>query len=140
MGIDYNRVNIISAIVEKKGRIELSNHDIFVNVAGGIKIGEPALDAALAASLVSSYLDVAVPADTVIFGEVGLSGEVRGVSQGAKRIAEAKKLGFTRAVVPKRNANDSDVPAGIEVVGIKNIGELIEALFGNRSGKKTKKT
>ncbi|MBN1573745.1 MAG: DNA repair protein RadA [Deltaproteobacteria bacterium] len=139
MGIDYNRVNIMAAIIEKKGRIELSNHDIFVNVAGGIKINEPALDAALAASLVSSYLDVAVPADTVVFGEVGLSGEVRGVSQGGKRISEAKKLGFTRAVVPKRNAGEPEVPSGIEVHGIKSIGELIEALFkkgGEGGGKR----
>ncbi len=136
MGIDYNRVNIMAAIIEKKGRIELSNHDIFVNVAGGIRLNEPAVDAALAASLVSSYLDVAVPTDTVLFGEVGLSGEVRGVSQGAKRIAEAKKLGFKRAVVPKRNAGEPDMPKGIEVLGIKNIGELIETLFGEiRAGR-----
>jgi DNA repair protein RadA/Sms len=142
MGIDYNRVNIMAAIIEKKGRIELSNHDIFVNVAGGIKINEPAVDAALAASLVSSYLDTAVPADTVVFGEVGLSGEVRGVSQGAKRIVEVKKLGFTRAVVPKRNADEAEIPKGIEVLGIKNIGDLIETVFGEiragrgREGKK----
>ena len=137
MGIDYNRVNIIAAIIEKKGGIELSHHDIFVNVAGGIKVNEPALDAALAASMISSYLDVPIAGDLILFGEVGLSGEVRGVSQGDKRVAEAKKLGFSRAVVPKRNADEPAMPKGVEVIGVKNIIGLISSLFGEGRGKKS---
>jgi DNA repair protein RadA/Sms len=128
MGIDYNRTAIIAAVLEKKGGINLSAHDIFVNVAGGIRLTEPSVDLALAASLVSSHTGIAIPPGVVFFGEIGLSGEVTGVSQSALRIAEAQRLGFIRAVVPSTNAADEGVPAGIEVTGIRNIARLVDLL------------
>ncbi len=127
MGIDYNRTAIIAAVLEKKGGVNLSAHDIFVNVAGGIRLSEPSVDLALAASLISSHTGIAIPPGVVFFGEIGLSGEVTGVSQSASRIAEARRLGFTRAVVPAANASDEG-SAGIEVTGVRNIARLIELL------------
>lgn len=132
MGIDHNRVNIISAVLERRGGVNLSSHDIFVNVVGGIRIAEPALDLALMASLTSSYLDVPVDPDAIIFGEVGLSGEIRGVSHGANRIAEAKKLGFKRAVVPQGNASEPGLPDSIEILGVKNVKGFIKTLFDKK--------
>jgi DNA repair protein RadA/Sms len=100
-----------------------------VNVVGGIRLLETASDLSLAASMAGSFLDVPIKAGVVLFGEIGLAGEVRGVSQGSQRIAEAKKLGFKKAIVPKKNADDSGLPKGIEVVGVRNVRELIETLF-----------
>ncbi len=129
LGIDYNRTNIIAAVLEKKGGVNLSGHDIFVNVAGGIRLSEPSVDAALAASLISSFSDIPVASDTVLFGEIGLSGEIMGVSQGAQRIAEAKRLGFSRAIVPAKNAEEKGMPSQIEAVGVRTVRELIDILF-----------
>ncbi len=128
MGIDYNRTAIIAAVLEKKAGVNLSSHDIFVNVAGGIRLSEPAVDLALAASLASSHTDIPIPPGTVFFGEIGLSGEVTAVSQSAMRIAEAKRLGFVRAVVPAGNASTESAPPAMAVVGVKNVGELIDLL------------
>jgi DNA repair protein RadA/Sms len=128
MGIDYNRTAIIAAVLEKKGSINLSSHDVFVNVAGGIRLSEPSVDLALAASLISSHTDIPIPPGVVFFGEIGLSGEVTAVSQSALRIAEAKRLGFVRAVVPAKNASEEGSIEGLEVVGVRNIRELIDVL------------
>ena len=128
MGIDYNRTAIIAAVLEKKAGVNLSSHDIFVNVAGGIRLSEPAVDLALAASLASSHTDIPIPPGIVFFGEIGLSGEVTAVSQSAMRIAEAKRLGFIRAVVPAGNASTEAAPPAMAVVGVKNVGELIDLL------------
>jgi DNA repair protein RadA/Sms len=128
MGIDYNRTAIIAAVLEKRGGVNLSSHDIFVNVAGGIRLTEPSVDLALAASLVSSHTGIAIPPGIVFFGEIGLSGEVTGVSQSSVRVSEAGRLGFTRAVVPAGNASDAGTPPGIRVDGIRTIGELIDLL------------
>ena len=129
MGIDYNRVNIIAAVLERKGGINLSNYDIYVNVVGGIRLLETAADLSLAASMAGSFLDIPIKAGVVVFGEIGLAGEVRGVSQGAQRIAEAKKLGFSKVVVPHKNAEEPGLPKGIEVKGVRNVRDLIETLF-----------
>ncbi len=128
MGIDYNRTAIIAAVLEKKGGINLSSHDIFVNVAGGIRLSEPSVDLALAASLISSHTDIPIPPGVVFFGEIGLSGEVTAVSQSAMRIAEAKRLGFIRAVIPAKNASEEGSLGGLEVIGVRNVGELIDLL------------
>ena len=128
LGIDYNRTAIIAAVLEKKGGINLSSHDIFVNVAGGMRLSEPSVDLALATSLISSHTDIPIPPGIVFFGEIGLSGEVTAVSQSAMRITEAKRLGFIRAVVPAGNASEEGAPAGIEITGVRNIGELIDLL------------
>jgi len=130
MGIDYNRTAIIAAVLEKKAGVNLSSHDIFVNVAGGIRLSEPAVDLALAASLASSHLDIPIPAGIVFFGEIGLSGEVTAVSQSAVRIAEAGRLGFTKAVVPAANAADNASPSTMEVIGVRSVMELMDLLTG----------
>jgi DNA repair protein RadA/Sms len=128
MGIDYNRTAIIAAVLEKKAGVNLSSHDVFVNVAGGIRLSEPAVDLALAASLASSHTDVPIPPGVVFFGEIGLSGEITAVSQSATRLAEAARLGFIRAVVPAENKPARPDPAATEVIGIRNIRELIDLL------------
>jgi DNA repair protein RadA/Sms len=130
MGIDYNRTAIIAAVLEKKAGINLSSHDIFVNVAGGIRLSEPAVDLALAASLASSHTDIPIPPGVVFFGEIGLSGEVTAVSQAALRIAEAGRLGFVRAIVPAPNVPADALPPSVEVAGIRNVGELVGLLSG----------
>jgi DNA repair protein RadA/Sms len=132
MGIDYNRTAIIAAVLEKKAGVNLSSHDIFVNVAGGIRLSEPAVDLALAASLASSHTDIPIPVGIVFFGEIGLSGEVTAVSQSAMRIAEAGRLGFIRAVVPASNASTENMPANMEITGVRNIRELIDLLSALR--------
>src|SRR5690606_34241294 len=100
-GVDFNRLLLISAVLSKRVGLKLHEQDIFVNVIGGLKVSEPASDLAMAIAMASSYYDKAVPADLAIVGEVGLSGELRTVSQMAMRLNEAAKMGFKRALVPK---------------------------------------
>jgi DNA repair protein RadA/Sms len=125
MGIDYNRTAIIAAVLEKKAGVNLSSHDIFVNVAGGIRLSEPAVDLALAASLASSHTDIPIPPGVVFFGEIGLSGEVTAVSQSAMRITEANGSDSFADCAGRPSANR---PPAMAVVGIKNVGELIDLL------------
>ena len=126
-GMDYNRVNLLMAVVEKRMGFSMSSWDAYVNIAGGMKLSSPALDLAVVAAVVSSYKDFAIDEETVIFGEVGLSGEVRAVNMAAQCVNEAKKLGFTRCIMPEVNIKGLDHP-GIELIGIKNIRELMTAL------------
>ena len=129
VGMDQNRVHIIAAVLERAAGVNLSQHDIFINVVGGLRLTEPAADLALAAALVSSFLNVPVPSDTVLFGEIGLSGEVRGVSQSRARIAEAAKLGFGRVVTSRTSLTQSSGGDDINCVGISSVGEVMEILF-----------
>jgi len=129
VGMDQNRVHIIAAVLERAAGVNLSQHDIFINVVGGLRLTEPAADLALAATLISSYLDIPVPADTVLFGEIGLSGEVRGVSQGRARIVEAAKLGFRRVVTSKASLSGASTGTDIDCVGISSVGEVMEVVF-----------
>jgi DNA repair protein RadA/Sms len=133
VGMDQNRVRIIAAVLERAAGVNLSQHDIFINVVGGLRLTEPAADLALAATLISSFLDVPVSSDTVLFGEIGLSGEVRGVSQGRARIAEAAKLGFKR-VVTSRAALSGATGGDIVTTGISSVGEVMEVLFQDGKG------
>lgn len=126
-GMDYNRVNLLMAVVEKRLGLSLANWDAYVNIAGGMKFNAPALDLAVVAAIISSYKDLPVDEKTVFFGEVGLSGEVRGVSMAAQCVQEAKKLGFARCVMPKVNQSGVNI-SGIDLVGIDDLHGLISLM------------
>lgn len=125
VGTDYNRVNLLMAVLEKRLGIQMGDYDAYVNIAGGLKINEPALDLALVIAILSSFKNQVVDAKTIVFGEVGLSGEVRAVSQAQQRISEAKKLGFTRCILPFSSVAAVKNITGVELVGIKNLSELV---------------
>jgi DNA repair protein RadA/Sms len=109
--------------------MELLGCDLFVNVAGGLTLDDPAADLACVAALASSFRDRALDARTLVLGEVGLAGEVRAVAQADGRLAEAARLGFSRAVVPAGNARHAEAPAGLEVSGVETVAEALDALF-----------
>ncbi|MCR5721147.1 MAG: DNA repair protein RadA [Lachnospiraceae bacterium] len=126
-GMDYNRVNLLMAVIEKRAGLNIGDHDAYVNIAGGLKINEPSLDLATVLAIVSSFRNKAVDEKTVIFGEVGLSGEVRAVSQAEQRVAEASKLGFTTVVLPASNISDRLKSfKGIEIIPVSNIKEALD--------------
>lgn len=127
-GMDFNRVTILIAVLEKRAGIKLGSYDTYVNITGGMRITEPSLDAAVAAAIASSCSDVPIPPDTVIFGEIGLTGEMRAVPMAEKRVSEAAKLGFKHCIIPKANINGSFDIKGVEVTGVSNVSELLEAL------------
>ncbi|MCI5791741.1 MAG: DNA repair protein RadA [Lachnospiraceae bacterium] len=127
-GIDYNRFTMLLAVLSKRCGLNLSNIDAYVNIAGGMKVTQPSADLAVVASVISSFKNIAVAEDTVIFGEVGLSGEVRSVPQVNERIKEAVKLGFKRVILPKVNLKGLKKYDGIELCGINFISELFALL------------
>ena len=127
-GSDTNRLNLLMAVLEKRLNMPLSDQDAYVNIAGGIKITEPAIDLGIVLAVVSSYRNKAIDDKTIAFGEVGLSGEVRAVSQAAGRVNEAKKLGFKTCIVPFGCLDALKDIKGIEVVGVKNIAEAIDVI------------
>jgi DNA repair protein RadA/Sms len=128
LGIDTNRVALLAAVLEKKVGLAILCCDMFVNVAGGLSVDDPAADLATAVSLASSFRERPLPARTLFFGEVGLAGEVRAVSQPEIRLAEAARLGFTRAFIPAANARHCEPPKGIEIVGIGKVAEALDAI------------
>ena len=128
-GIDQNRLSLLLAVLEKRAGLNLGADDVFVNVAGGIAVDEPAADLAITGAVASSLRNRPIRAGTAVFGEVGLAGEVRGVSQAALRVREAAQMGFNRCVVPDGNCSPDDVPAGIELVGVKTVSEALEQLI-----------
>ena len=127
-GTDYNKVNLLMAVLEKRANLSLSDCDAYVNIAGGIRMNEPAIDLGIVLAIASSKKDIIVRDDTICFGEVGLSGEVRGVTMSEQRVAEAKKLGFKKCIVPKVCLAGVSHISGIEIVGVANIKEAIEAI------------
>lgn len=127
-GTDYNRVNLLVAVLEKKVGMQLGSYDSYVNIAGGIKVVEPALDLSIICALASSFRDSPVKDDTIIIGEVGLTGEVRGITQCEKRVIEASKMGFTTCIVPKANVKHLDKIKGIKVLGVKSVEEALAYL------------
>lgn len=129
VGCDSGRLNMILAVLEARCGIALANKDIFLNVAGGLKITEPACDMAVAAAIVSSLTQRPVPPDMVVFGEIGLSGEARAVTQPDLRLKEASKLGFTRAMIPPRRQTKS-APAGIKCMEIGHLKTLVDLFSG----------
>jgi DNA repair protein RadA/Sms len=126
MGIDFNRLNLLIAVLEKKGGIHLGGMDVFINIVGGLKIIEPAADLRIIAAIVSSFRELPLDPQTFVFGEVGLSGEVRAVAQSEARIKEAAKVGFKRAIVPASNAERLKDNFGLTITGVRNIDEAIE--------------
>ncbi len=128
-GVDQNRLTLLLAVLEKRAGLNLVADDVFINVAGGIMVDEPAADLAITGAVASSLRNRSVRAATAVFGEVGLAGEVRGVSQAALRVREAAQMGFTRCVLPDGNCSPEDVPPGIELVPVRTVTEALEQLI-----------
>lgn len=126
VGIDYNRVNLLLAVLEKRVGLVLSGCDAYVNIAGGMRLDDPSADLGIVYALVSSFRNRPVDGGLVAFGEVGLSGEVRGVSAAEQRVNEAKKMGFTTCIVPKSNMDSIKKIEGIKVIGVSNLVQALE--------------
>jgi DNA repair protein RadA/Sms len=129
MGVDSNRLSLLLAVLEKKLGFSFAQHDVFVNVAGGVRLLEPAVDLAMCTALISSYLDRPVPPELVIWGEVGLAGEVRGVGHTAVRAMEANKMGFSKVLIPKNNADRLSQELIADCLGVRSLKEVLELLF-----------
>ena len=127
-GTDCNRVNLLLAVLEKRLNLPLSSCDAYINIAGGIRMNEPALDLAIVLALISSYRDQPIDEKTIVFGEVGLSGEVRAVSMARQRVLEAKKLGFLRVILPKVSADSMEPVDGIGLVGVASVQDAMRAI------------
>lgn len=125
-GIDISRVILMIAVLEKRARINLSNFDVYINVAGGLRIDETAIDLGLCAAIVTGRSDTPIPSDMIFIGEVGLGGELRNVSQLEKRLSEAHKLGFNTAIVPKNSLKGITKPEGMAVVGVASLSEAMK--------------
>lgn len=125
-GTDFNRVVIIIAVLEKRAGLQLSSYDSYINLTGGIKVTEPSIDAAIAVAVASSYRNIPVAGDMLVFGEIGLTGELRAVTEAKKRVQEAQKMGFNTCIVPKANLNEAQSVNGIKVIGAESVEELLE--------------
>jgi DNA repair protein RadA/Sms len=128
-GLDYNRLSLLAAVLEKRLGLHLRNFDVFVNVAGGIKVAEPAVDLGICVAIASSLKELPTPGEDVPIGEVGLGGEVRGVAQARKRVAEAATLGFKRAIVPQSNLKELDRKTPIQLVGVSTVKEAVDSML-----------
>ncbi len=126
-GLDYNRVNLLMAVLEKRLGLPLSSYDAYVNIAGGIRMNEPAADLGIVMAIASSYKNRPIAEDVIMFGEVGLSGEVRAVTMPEQRVAEAKKLGFKTCVIPEVSVKAVGEVRGVTIIGVKSVGEAISA-------------
>lgn len=129
IGVDPSRVALLTAVLEKKMGIRLFNQDIFVNVAGGVRVNEPAVDLGIVAAIASSYQEKAMDPKTVLLGEVGLAGEVRGIAQAETRVKEATKLGFERCILPRTNSSQLSHLRDVELSGISSLAECWQLLF-----------
>ena len=127
-GIDINRVILLIAVLEKRARMNLSNSDVYINVAGGLRIDERATDLGICVAIATGQMDVSLPPDMIFIGEVGLGGEIRSVSNLEKRIAEAAKLGFKSAIVPKASLKNIKIPKGFAALGVTAIKEAIDII------------
>ncbi|MCD3464757.1 DNA repair protein RadA [Streptococcus equi subsp. zooepidemicus] len=128
-GLDFNRVSLIMAVLEKRCGLLLQNQDAYLKSAGGVKLDEPAIDLAVAVAIASSYKEKPTNPQEAFLGEIGLTGEIRRVTRIEQRINEAAKLGFTKLYAPKRSLQGIDIPSGIEVVGVMTVGEVLKAVF-----------
>ena len=129
-GVDYNRVALLMAVLEKRVGMQLGSSDSYVNVVGGIKISEPAADLGIVAAIASSFRDREIDGNTVIIGEVGLAGEVRAVNFVEKRINEAAKLGFKRCIIPENNLSRINEKSYIEIIGVSNVNNMLDIIIG----------
>lgn len=129
IGVDQNRLALLVAVLEKKVGLTLTGQDIFLNVAGGVRLNEPAVDLGVVVAVASSCLDRVVPAQTLLLGEVGLAGEVRGITQPETRVREAAKLGFNRCLLPRGNLKQVKKIAGMDLCGVSSVAEALEQLL-----------
>jgi len=129
VGIDQNRLSLLLAVLEKRAGLHLVSDDVFVNIAGGMNIEEPAVDLGIVAAVASSLRNRPIPQGTAVFGEVGLGGEVRGVSQAMLRVREAEQMGFNRIVLPASNMDASEAVGKAELVGVRSVGEALDVLI-----------
>lgn len=129
-GFDGKRLSLLLAVLEKRQGMKLSTQDVFLNVAGGIRVDEPAVDLGVLVSVASSFEDIPTDSQTICIGEVGLGGELRSVSQIERRLTEAKRMGFTQAVVPASGMRKAEVPKGLKVHAVKTLGEALKVVIG----------
>jgi DNA repair protein RadA/Sms len=129
-GVDHHRVTMIMAVLEKRLGFFLQNQDAYINVVGGVRLDEPAVDLSVAISLASSFRDVPTSPYDLFIGEVGLTGEVRGVSRIEQRVAEAHNMGFKRVIIPEKNRRGWTPPEGMELIGVKSLKEALEVALG----------
>jgi DNA repair protein RadA/Sms len=128
-GIDHNRISMIMAVLEKRMGLYVGSQDAYINVVGGVRLDEPAVDLGVALAIASSYKDASMNPNDMYIGEIGLAGEVRGVSRIEQRVKEAHKLGFARCIIPAKNLKGWTVPAGIEVAGVDSIQQAFQIVF-----------
>ena len=128
-GIDRNRLSLLLAVLEKRAGLNLLGEDVFINIAGGITVDEPAADLGVVAAVASSVRNRPIKRGTAVFGEVGLAGEVRGITQASLRVREAAQMGFTRCIAAQGNCSPDDLPPGLEVVGVKTVTEALDHLM-----------
>jgi DNA repair protein RadA/Sms len=128
-GLDQNRLSLLLAVMDKRVGLHLAGEDVFVNVAGGMEVTEPAADLAVVAAVASSLRNRPIAPDVVVFGEVGLAGEVRSTSQAGLRVREAVQLGFRRCVMPDGNLAPGDVPKELLITGVRSVSEALDALL-----------
>ena len=131
-GTDYNRVNLLMAVLEKRMGFQLGDCDAYVNITGGMKMNEPSMDLGIVLALISSYKDKAIPDNAIIFGEVGLSGEVRGVNMAEQRILEAQKMGFEICVLPKVTKEGIRQKTQMQLIGVENLREAVKWVLGGK--------
>lgn len=127
-GIDYNRLTLLIAVLEKRAGLPLGNQDAYLNIVGGIRINEPALDLGIILAISSSYKNTPIPNDVIAIGEVGLTGEVRSVNQIEKRLKEAEKLGFKKCIIPESNKKVLKDNYKLDIIGVQNIVEAMRCL------------
>ena len=130
-GIDHSRLTLLLAVLEKRAGLSLMAEDVFVNLAGGITVNEPAADLSVVTAVASSVRNRPVRAGTAMFGEIGLAGEVRGISQAALRVKEAAQMGFSRCVMPQGNRSPTDEPEGCELIGVTTVSEALDELLAD---------
>ena len=128
-GVDQNRLSLLLAVLEKRAGLNLVAEDVFVNIAGGLALDEPAADMGVVAAVASSVRNRAIKPGTVVFGEVGLAGEVRGVTQSALRLREAAQMGFTRCITAHGATAPEDIPSALELISVRTVNEALDELM-----------
>ena len=127
-GIDYNRLTVLMAVLEKRANMNLGSQDVYLNVVSGIKISEPAIDLGIILAVASSFKNISIPKDLVAIGEVGLTGEVRAVNMIEKRLKEAEKLGFKKCIIPENNKKLLKDNYKLDIIGVRNVGEALRII------------
>ena len=127
-GIDYNRLTVLMAVLEKRANMNSGSQDVYLNVVSGIKISEPAIDLGIILAVASSFKNISIPKDLVAIGEVGLTGEVRAVNMIEKRLKEAEKLGFKKCIIPENNKKLLKDDYKLDIIGVRNIGDVLKII------------